>query len=159
VVVGALGGVWELAARKLTADAPKGAFTDLGSEAIFLMLAPFVGRREAAARVAGREVAGAYVTRWTPTVSGDEPTLLVTELTRHTLEYLAAHPDAANVDIARAVDVRHESQMSRHLSRLERAGMVTRRKEGRANAWQLTEAGREAAAAVCAAASRVVRAP
>ncbi len=159
VVVGALGGVWELAARKLTDDAPEGAFTDLGSEAIFLMLAPFVGRRQAAARVAGREVTGAYVTRWTPTVSGDEPPLLVTELTRHTLEYLVVHPGAANVDIARAVDVRHESQMSRHLGRLERAGMVTRRKEGRANAWQLTDAGREAAAAVCAAAARADRAP
>lgn len=160
VVIGALGGVWELAARKLpAADAPEGAFADLGSEAIFLMLAPFVGRRQAAARVAGREIGDAYVTRWTPTVSGEEPPLLVTELTRHTLEYLAAHPGAANVDIARAVDVRHESQMSRHLSRLARAGMVTRRKEGRANAWHLTEAGREAAAAVCAAASRAVRAP
>jgi DNA-binding MarR family transcriptional regulator len=87
------------------------------------------------------------VTRWTPTVVGgdDDRGLLVTELTSQTLRYLNGHPGAANIDIARAVDVRHESQMSRHLSRLEKAGMVTRRKEGRTNAWVLTARGEEAA--------------
>lgn len=35
--------------------------------------------------------------------------------------------------------------MSRHLVRLERAGMVVRRKEGRTNAWRLTAQGEEAA--------------
>ena len=35
--------------------------------------------------------------------------------------------------------------MSRHLGRLERAGMVSRRKEGRTNAWVLTARGEEAA--------------
>jgi DNA-binding MarR family transcriptional regulator len=89
----------------------------------------------------------AYVTRWTPTVAGgaDEHGLLVTELTSQTLRFLNGHPGAANIDIARALDVRHESQMSRHLGRLERAGMVTRRKEGRSNAWRLTARGEEAA--------------
>ena len=91
--------------------------------------------------------ATAYVTRWTPTVTGasEDRGLLVTELTGQTLRYLNGHPGAANVDIARAVDVRHESQMSRHLGRLERAGMVSRRKEGRTNAWCLTARGEEAA--------------
>jgi DNA-binding MarR family transcriptional regulator len=87
------------------------------------------------------------VTRWTPTVVGDadDRGLLVTELTGQTLRYLNGHPGAANIEVARAVDVRHESQMSRHLSRLERAGMVQRRKEGRTNAWTLTDRGAEAA--------------
>jgi DNA-binding MarR family transcriptional regulator len=75
----------------------------------------------------------------------DDRGLLVTELTGQTLRYLSRHSGAANIDIARAVDVRHESQMSRHLSRLERAGMVSRRKEGRTNAWVLTARGEEAA--------------
>jgi DNA-binding transcriptional ArsR family regulator len=70
---------------------------------------------------------------------------LVTELTRHTVLHLVAHPDACNVDIARAIGVRQESQMSRHLVRLERAGIVQRRKEGRTNAWRLTAQGEEAA--------------
>jgi len=74
--------------------------------------------------------------------------LLVTELTRQTVLHLAVSPDACNVDIARAIGVRHESQMSRHLVRLERAGIVQRRKEGRTNAWRLTALGEEAACAL-----------
>jgi AcrR family transcriptional regulator/DNA-binding MarR family transcriptional regulator len=146
MLTGAIGGVWELALRTLT-DEPARSITDLAGAAIYLMLAPFAGRRHAAVRAAGRGGATAYVTRWTPAVTGDadERGLLVTELTGQTLRYLNGHPGAANIDIARAVDVRHESQMSRHLGRLERAGMVSHRKEGRTNAWVLTARGEEAA--------------
>jgi AcrR family transcriptional regulator/DNA-binding transcriptional ArsR family regulator len=146
VLAGAIGSVWELAFRGLT-DNPKNSIVDLAGSAIYLLLAPFVGRRQAAARAAGRGGTTAYVTRWTPAVVGDSEDrgLLVTELTGQTLRYLNGHPGAANIEIARAVDVRHESQMSRHLSRLERAGMVARRKEGRTNAWVLTARGEEAA--------------
>jgi AcrR family transcriptional regulator len=146
-VTSTIGGVWDLALRTLGED-PDASIDDLGGVAIYLMLSPFVGRRQAAARAAGRgSCSTTYVTRWTPTVAGDcdERGLLVTELTGQTLRYLNGHPGAANIDIARAVDVRHESQMSRHLSRLERAGMVSRRKEGRTNAWALTARGEEAA--------------
>jgi AcrR family transcriptional regulator len=146
VLAGAIGSVWELAFSRLTEE-PDGSIAELAGTAIYLMLAPFAGRRQAAARAAGRGGGAAYVTRWTPTVTGDSDDrgLLVTELTGQTLRFLNGHPGAANIDIARAVDVRHESQMSRHLGRLERAGMVSRRKEGRANAWQLTARGEEAA--------------
>jgi AcrR family transcriptional regulator len=143
----ALGGVWELALRRLS-EGPEASIDELGGAAIYLMLSPFVGRRQAATRASGRGgCATAYVTRWTPTVAGgaDEHGLLVTELTGQTLRYLNGHPGAANIDVARAVDVRHESQMSRHLVRLERAEMVSRRKEGRTNAWRLTARGEEAA--------------
>jgi AcrR family transcriptional regulator len=146
VLAGALGSVWELAFRELTDD-PDNAIGALAGVSIYLLLVPFVGRRQAAARAAGRGGAAAYVTRWTPTVVGDSEDrgLLVTELTGQTLRFLSRRPGAANVDIARAVDVRHESQMSRHLARLERAGMVSHRKEGRTNAWRLTARGEEAA--------------
>jgi AcrR family transcriptional regulator len=146
VLAGAIGSVWELAFRSLTEDSGA-SINELAGTAIYLLLAPFAGRRQAAARAAGRGGATAYVTRWTPTVVGnsEELGLLVTELTGQTLRYLDGHPGAANIDIARAVDVRHESQMSRHLGRLERAGIVERRKEGRTNAWRLTARGHEAA--------------
>jgi AcrR family transcriptional regulator len=146
VLAGALGGVWELALRSLT-DEPEASIEQLAGAAIYLMLAPFAGRRQAASRAAGRGSTVAYVTRWRPTVAGDldDRGLLVTELTADTLRYLARNPGAANVEISRALDVRHESQMSRHLVRLERAGMVVRRKEGRTNAWRLTGCGEEAA--------------
>ncbi len=146
VLAGALGSVWELAHQSLTDDTDN-SIADLAGTAIYLMLAPFVGRRHAMARAAGRGGAVAYATRWTPTVVGDSEDrgLLVTELTGQTLRYLNRHPGAANIDIARAVDVRHESQMSRHLARLERAGMVSHQREGRTNAWTLTARGEEAA--------------
>lgn len=149
VLAGALGGVWDLAHRRLT-DAPGGSLADLDEAATYLMLAPFAGRRQAVARGVARGGANAYVTRWTPAAAAgpDEPGVLVTELTGQTLQFLAGHPGAANVDIARAVDVRHESQMSRHLGRLERAGMVSHRREGRANAWNLTTRGKEAVRAL-----------
>jgi AcrR family transcriptional regulator/predicted transcriptional regulator len=142
----AITGIWGLAFASVT-EKPEASISDLAGVAIYLLLAPFAGRRHAAARAAGRGGTAAYVTRWTPTVvgSGDDRGLLVTELTSQTLRYLNGHPGAANIDIARAVDVRHESQMSRHLGRLERAGMVSRRKEGRTNAWVLTARGEEAA--------------
>jgi DNA-binding MarR family transcriptional regulator len=138
--------VWGLAFASLT-EKPEVPIADLAGVAIFLLVSPFAGRRHAAARAAGRGGTAAYVTRWTPSVGGDgdDRGLLVTELTSQTLRYLNGHPGAANIDIARAIDVRHESQMSRHLGRLERAGMVSRRKEGRTNAWVLTARGEEAA--------------
>jgi AcrR family transcriptional regulator/predicted transcriptional regulator len=146
VLACAISGIWGLAFAQLT-EKPDASISDLAGVAIFMLLAPFSGRRQAAARAAGRGGTAAYVTRWTPTVVGgdDDRGLLVTELTSQTLRYLNGHPGAANIDIARAVDVRHESQMSRHLARLERAGMVKRRKEGRTNAWVLTARGEEAA--------------
>lgn len=149
VLTGAVGAVWELALHGLTDD-PNKSIADLAGTAIYLMLVPFAGRRQAAARAAGRGGTIAYSTRWTPAVVGDtdDRGLLVTELTGQTLRYLNGHPGAANIDIARAVDVRHESQISRHLSRLERAGVVARRREGRTNAWTLTARGEEAARAL-----------
>ena len=81
VLAGALGSVWELAFRELTDDT-NNAIGELAGVAIYLLLSPFVGRRQAAARAAGRGGATAYVTRWTPTVVGDidDRGLLVTEL-------------------------------------------------------------------------------
>ena len=144
VLVAALGGVWELLRRRLTDD--DGAQGDLAAPAICGLLAPFIGRRRAATRASVLSDPTAFVARWTPSDAGadHQPGLLVTELTRQTLEYLEEHPDATNIAVARAVDVRHESQMSRHLARLHREGVVQRRKEGRTNAWRLTARGRDA---------------
>jgi AcrR family transcriptional regulator len=145
VLAAALGGVWELVRSHLTDGDVQG---DLAAAAVYTLLAPFIGRRRAATRAS--VLSGdpsIFVARWTPSDT-TELSLLVTELTRQTLEYLDKHPDATNIAIARAVDVRHESQMSRHLARLRRAGIVQRRKEGRTNAWQLTARGQDAARSV-----------
>jgi AcrR family transcriptional regulator/DNA-binding HxlR family transcriptional regulator len=146
VLTGAIGSVWELALSSLT-NAPDSSMADLTGAAIYLMLAPFVGRRHAAARAAGHGGTAAYVTRLTSMAVNDigGPGLLITELTGQTLHYLNGHPGSANIDIARAIDVRHESQMSRHLVRLEKAGLIERRRDGRHNAWRLTARGEDAA--------------
>lgn len=143
VLAAALGGVWELLRHFLTDDVAEHEVT---SAAVNALLAPFVGRRRAAIRAQDPGDAVTYVTRWTPSVpEAETASVMLTELTRQTLHYLGSHPGATNVEVARAVDVRHESQMSRHLGRLESAGIVVRRKEGRSNAWRLTARGEEAA--------------
>jgi AcrR family transcriptional regulator len=143
LVSGALGGVWELVHRRLT-DEPARPLGDLTGVAVYLLLAPFAGRRRAAERATavGGGVGTACATRWSPTIALDRP-LVATELTRQTLSFLAEHAGAANIDVARALDVRHESQISRHLARLQREGMVSCQKRSRANAWRLTPEGRQ----------------
>jgi DNA-binding transcriptional ArsR family regulator len=146
VLAAALGGVWELLRRHLTDEAPQ---NDLTAAAIYGLLTPFIGRRRAVIRASVLGHSTTFVARWTPSdVRMDDLGLLVTELTRQTLEYLDGHPDATNIAVARAVDVRHESQMSRHLARLRRAGVVQCRKEGRTNAWRLTARGEDAVRSV-----------
>jgi len=147
VLAAALGGVFELLGRRLTDTGQGAGQGDLAGAATYTLLAPFIGRRRAVIRASVLDDATVFVTRWTPADAGvdNQPGLLVTELTRLTLEYLSEHPDATNIAVARAVDVRHESQMSRHLARLQREGVVEHRKEGRTNAWRLTTRGEEAA--------------
>jgi AcrR family transcriptional regulator len=146
VLAAALGGVWELLRCRLVGG-EEVVSGDLTAPAVYALLAPFIGRRRAVTRAGVLGAPSIFVARWTPSDAGvdHEPGLLVTELTRLTLEYLDEHPGATNIAVARAVDVRHESQMSRHLARLHREGVVQRRKEGRTNAWRLTDRGQEAA--------------
>jgi AcrR family transcriptional regulator/predicted transcriptional regulator len=144
VLAGALGGVWELVYRRLTAE-PETPVAELADAAVYVLLAPFIGPHRAAARARDLDAAvvvGLPRALGAPAELGDGS--MMTELAGQTLQYLSEHPGSANVEIARAVDVRHESQMSRHLVRLERAGLVERRKEGRTNAWRLTARGEEA---------------
>jgi AcrR family transcriptional regulator len=148
VLAGALGGVWELVYRRLTVE-PETPVAELVNAAVYVLLAPFIGPHRAAARARTLKAVaaeGARLAPVAPAAQGDGP--LMTELAGQTLQYLSEHPGAANVEIARAVDVRHESQMSRHLVRLERAGLVERRREGRTNAWRLTGGGESAAGAM-----------
>lgn len=141
---GAVGAILELATDPILADE---SLQPIVAPALYTALAPFTGRRVASRRaadpprIATVSVVGAVGVPLAPSTDR----LLVTDLTRQTVLHLAGHPGACNVDIARAVGVRHESQMSRHLVRLERAGIVRRRKEGRTNAWRLTGLGEEAA--------------
>jgi AcrR family transcriptional regulator len=147
VLAAALGGVWELVYRSLTVE-PETAVAELVDAAVYVVLTPFVGRRRATVRAEGLTSPAADGARASIALPPPSAVALMTELAGQTLVYLAKRPGAANVEIARAIDVRHESQMSRHLVRLEEAGLVERRKEGRTNAWRLTGRGEEAARAL-----------
>jgi AcrR family transcriptional regulator len=143
---GAVGGILELATDPIRVGEP---LQPIVAPALYTALAPFTGRRAASQRAADPpQISSPRVVQADAPLVSSTDQLLVTELTRQTVLHLAASPDACNVDIARVIGVRHESQMSRHLVRLERAGIVERRKEGRTNAWRLTALGEEAAGAL-----------
>jgi AcrR family transcriptional regulator len=139
---GAVGAILELATDPILADEP---LQPIVAPALYTALAPFTGRRVASQRAADPpHISATSVAAAAPRNSATDQ-LLVTELTRQTVLYLFTHPEACNVEVARAIGVRHESQMSRHLVRLERAGIVVRRRAGRTNAWRLSERGADAA--------------
>jgi DNA-binding PadR family transcriptional regulator len=58
------------------------------------------------------------------------------------LRYVAEHPGASSVEVQHGVGIRHPSQISRVLSRLERDGfMLTLRDRRSLNAWTVTDRG------------------
>jgi AcrR family transcriptional regulator len=151
---GTIGGLWELALQHVSGGDDAVGIDEAAGSAIFLALAPFVGRHEAmqhafgarkpsdvvaAARASAQERADDDAQVVAGQVS--EVALRLTELSAATLRHIAGHPGCGNVDIAEAVGVTHESQMSRHLRRLADEGLVASRREGRSHAWTLTERG------------------
>ncbi|HET6509927.1 MAG TPA: TetR family transcriptional regulator [Baekduia sp.] len=157
---GAVGAVLELVHRHLTGEDPEPPLTTLVAPAVFLALAPHTGRgaalrtarayaeraaseRAEALEGSGPEEAAAAASSLSAAAGAAEAAdLHVTELTESTLVFLARHPGACNTEVAAGVAVAHESQISRHLARLERAGAARRARSGRSNAWELTEVGR-----------------
>src|SRR5262249_41603109 len=148
---GAVGAVLEMAYRHLTGEDPEPSLTALVAPSVFLALAPHTGRRVAlrtaqayAERAAAAEAVGVDTPAVAAPAGGEAGAgdLQVTELTESTLVFLARHPGACNTEVAAGVAVTHESQISRHLARLERAGAARRARTGRSNAWELTEVGR-----------------
>jgi AcrR family transcriptional regulator len=68
---------------------------------------------------------------------------------RRSLLYIAEHRGASNIEIAQSIGVRHQSQISALLGRLEGDGLLVKHAQGagRPNAWWLTPHGE---AVVCA---------
>jgi AcrR family transcriptional regulator len=142
---GSVGALWELVLQHLTGQGETRRLTELAGSSIFLVLAPYVGRREAMQHAMSPPSVPPPVTELRP------PTALIaglTQLARSTLLFLAAHRGASNAEIGLAVGVPHASQMSRHLHRLEHEGLVRGVRDGRRNAWSLTELGEETVAQV-----------
>ena len=140
----AVGAIVELVYRHLTGPEAETALTALGAPVAFLVYAPLEGRRAALGRA--EEIAAAAAAMDTlpsvaPLTEELAPGLKLTRLTEATIVYLADHPGACNVVVAAGVGVEHDSQMSRHLRRLERAGVACASRDGRTNSWELTPLG------------------
>ena len=139
--LGAVVAVLELADERGRRRPDGGCPDDLAASAVYLALAPFSGRRVASdwsQRAASLPLPPAPRTT---RVAQLRIAAGVTPLTRRTLLHLDENPGASNIDIARAVGVAHQSQISRHLARLEREGVALRHRDGRSNAWRLTARG------------------
>lgn len=140
----AVGALVELVYRHLTGPDAETAMTELGAPVAFLVFAPLEGRRAALARAEAIAVATAAMDALPPAAPLSEelaPGLKLTRLAEATIVYLADHPGACNVVVAAGVGVEHDSQMSRHLRRLERAGAARASRDGRTNSWELTPLG------------------
>jgi AcrR family transcriptional regulator len=145
--VGAAGGLWELALQHVAGEDDGVGIDDIAGSAIFLALAPYVGRHEAMQHAyLARKPADVVLIRGGTAPSPAEARTIaladaLTPLSLATLRFLADHPGAPNLDIAAAVAVTDEGQMSRHLRRLRTDGLADREKHGIYNAWSLTDLG------------------
>jgi AcrR family transcriptional regulator len=142
---GSVGALWELVLQHLTGQGETRRLTELAGSSIFLVLAPYIGRRAAMHHAMSPPPVPPPAPELRP------PTTLITGLTqlaRSTLLFLADHRGASNAEISLAVGVPHASQMSRHLHRLEQEGLVLSIRDGRRNAWSLTELGEKTVAQV-----------
>jgi DNA-binding MarR family transcriptional regulator len=70
---------------------------------------------------------------------------VLTRLSAAALSYLVLHPGASGTGVRNGLDMRHLSQASRLLHRLEEQGLVENQPgSGRESAWLITPAGLEA---------------
>ncbi|HET6509558.1 MAG TPA: TetR family transcriptional regulator [Baekduia sp.] len=137
--IGAVGALSELVQHRAAerGGVTGGKLDGLAVPAVTLVLAPYVGRARAQrhARVAARR-------RISERRAPVPPAL--THLARCTLLHLRDHPHASNDEVAAAIGVRHQSQISRHLHRLARERLIVHARAGRRNAWSLSDHGRRA---------------
>lgn len=70
-------------------------------------------------------------------------THVLTRLSVSCLSYLSSHPGASGTQVCQGLGVRHLSQVSRLLGRLEAKGLCANQPGARGNAWTLTPEGRE----------------
>lgn len=113
------------------------------SSAIYLTLVPVVGRADALheARAAVPQLRCRRPRQRVGQALGPGIDLAARDV--DALLHLHRSPGASNAEIARAIGDRHESQISRRMAGLRKAGLVRRKANGRHAAWQLTPKGRE----------------
>jgi DNA-binding transcriptional ArsR family regulator len=131
-----VGVLWELVFEHLAAGNPGGDVRVLARPAIYLVLAPHVGRAEALRLAADPPVLAPVQ----PQPSNDDAvSFRLTALARRTLLFVSENSLAISTEIGEGIGVVHASQISRHLALLEERGLLSSRREGRCKFWSLTE--------------------
>jgi AcrR family transcriptional regulator len=169
-VAGAMASVLGLIHSQLVTRTPSSMIELLGP-LMGLVTAPYLGRRDAAREIergaqlarallaggAARETRQVRAESVGPRVSRDAatrgiprtviPHVPTARRARECLLLLAAHPGSSNRDIAAAIGVRHQSQISKLLASLAQENLAVKRSEGagKRNAWRLTVYGEQIA--------------
>jgi AcrR family transcriptional regulator len=151
MAAGSVGGLWELVFNHLAAGGSDEDLPGLAGRAIYLVLAPHVGRVEARRLAADPPVLAAIRSQ---SPESEVVPYRLTTLARRTLLFLSEHPLAISAEIGEGVGIVHASQISRHLAGLEERELLSSRREGRCKFWSLTELGVETVAALRGSASR-----
>ena len=149
ITTGAVGAVFELVHRHLTQPSD-GDLAEFAAATIYLLLVPFRpptrGTTRRRTHPPAHAPAGDHRPRRGPRPPTDHHRRggYHRAWTPHARAPPGASRRARNIDLCHAIDVRHESQMSRLLARLQHAGLITHRRSGRSNTWTLTPEGHEA---------------
>lgn len=78
--------------------------------------------------------------RFVPGPQGGQ--LILSRQEARCLRYVAGHPGSSSAQVQQGVGIRHRSQVSRVLGRLQKEGLVQTLKGGRSlNAWEVTQDG------------------
>jgi hypothetical protein len=148
-----------LHARLVTGEAPP--FIDLLAPLADVVLSPYLDPRalrraiERAERLA-RSIASERASHPPPAPAQADVEIprrvrtLSAYRARQCLLHLAEHPGSSNAQVAQAIDVRYQGQMSILLTGLEDEGLLSKRSNGtgRANEWRLTPHGESVARAI-----------
>jgi AcrR family transcriptional regulator len=147
---GLVGGVLSVVESRL-GDRRRGPLVELANPLMGMIVLPYLG-----AAAARRELERPVPSPPSPVRSEGDPLLAdpfkaagirLTYRTVRALVAIAAHPGASNRLVADVAEIKDQGQISKLLTRLERAGMVANTGvepgQGGPNAWTLTSVGRE----------------
>jgi AcrR family transcriptional regulator len=127
----------------------------LVNELMWMIVLPYVGPARAAKELT-RAIAAPVETAAPAPSSASAPLLglkmRLTYRTARTLEVIAILPGASNAELSARVGISDQGQMSKLLARLARLGLIENRGAGQphgaANAWHLTDSGKELESAI-----------
>jgi AcrR family transcriptional regulator len=144
-----LGGAQELLHARLDGDsATHCGLPELAGQLTYLLVAPTMGTRAARreAKAAERDLDRALRTAGQGhEIPAELHGLVLTDLQRRCLAYIAMHPGSSSADVGAAADIMHAAQVSRLLGVLRNAGLAEGlRPRGGAYEWTVTPLGEAA---------------